>query len=240
MAQNILITGTGREQALGFNFVRRYLEQGDHVIATIRKPSEALERLKVQYPDQLDILMMDVGSTASVEAAAREAAKLVPCLDVLINNAVITSPDYPVHNSFEDSNLDYIAGVIDVGAVGPLRVVKAFLPLLYKSAGTAVVANISSGAGSIGACKNDRDFDYNMTKCALNMGTMILHNKFKADRKIRALCIHPGWMRTNEGNAKAPLDPYENAENMRQIFERRREDFDGPVFLDYHDQEYPG
>ena len=29
MKQNVLITGTGREMALGFNFVRRYLEQGE-------------------------------------------------------------------------------------------------------------------------------------------------------------------------------------------------------------------
>ena len=46
MAQNVCITGTGREMALGFHFVLRYLEHGDHVIATVRKPSEALERLK--------------------------------------------------------------------------------------------------------------------------------------------------------------------------------------------------
>ena len=109
---NVLVTGTGREMALGFCFVRCYLAHGDHVIATVRKPSEALERLKAQYPDQLDILTMDVASTASVEAAAEEAAKRIPCLDVLINNAVVTSPDYPVHNSFEDCNLDYIAGVV--------------------------------------------------------------------------------------------------------------------------------
>ena len=31
MQQNVLITGTGREMALGFNFVRRYLEAGDRV-----------------------------------------------------------------------------------------------------------------------------------------------------------------------------------------------------------------
>ena len=80
--------------ALGFHFVLRYLEHGDHVIATVRKPSEALERLKAQYPGALDVLTMDIASTASVEAAAREAARLVPCIDLLINNAVTTSPDY--------------------------------------------------------------------------------------------------------------------------------------------------
>jgi len=35
MGQNVFITGTGREQALGFQFVKRYLEAGDTVIATV-------------------------------------------------------------------------------------------------------------------------------------------------------------------------------------------------------------
>ena len=41
MAQTVLITGTGRPYALGFNMVRRYLEHGDTVFASIRRPSEA-------------------------------------------------------------------------------------------------------------------------------------------------------------------------------------------------------
>ena len=58
---------------------------------------------------------------------------------------------------------------MDVGAVGPLRVIKAFLPLLEKSEGTALIVNISSEAGSIGACYRTDMFDYSMTKAALNM-----------------------------------------------------------------------
>ena len=75
MAQTVLITGTGRPYALGFNLVRRYLEQGDTVFASIRRPSEALENLRSRYPDRLRILMMDIASTASVNAAAAEAAR---------------------------------------------------------------------------------------------------------------------------------------------------------------------
>ena len=46
MPQTVLITGTGRPYALGFNLVKRYLEHGDRVFASIRRPSEALETLK--------------------------------------------------------------------------------------------------------------------------------------------------------------------------------------------------
>lgn len=237
MAQNIFITGTGREMALGFHFVLRYLEHGDHVIATVRKPSEALERLKAQYPGALDVLTMDIASTASVEDAAREAARLVPCIDLLINNAVTTSPD--CHKELEDANLDYIAGVVDVDAVGPLRVVKALLPLLEKSAGTALIANISSEAGSIGKCYRTSMIDYGMAKAALNMGTMILRNKFRENPKLNIICVHPGWVRTSPAQAAAPFDPYDSAEILRKLFEEKRCDFGGPVFVQYDGTEYP-
>lgn len=42
---NVLITGAGRREALGYNLVRRCLERGDTVIATVRRPSEALAEL---------------------------------------------------------------------------------------------------------------------------------------------------------------------------------------------------
>ena len=60
MNQTVLITGTGRPHALDFNLVKRYLENGDTVLASIRRPSEALERLQIEYPDSLYILTMDV------------------------------------------------------------------------------------------------------------------------------------------------------------------------------------
>lgn len=99
-----------------------------------------------------------------------------------------------------DANLDYIAKVVDIDAVGTLRVIKAFMPLLEKSSMTAFIANISSEAGSIGKCYRTNMIDYGMAKAALNMGTMLLHNAFKDKPNINIMCVHPGWMRTNDGN----------------------------------------
>jgi len=236
MGQTVFITGTGRKEALGFNLVLRYLEQGDTVIATVRKPSEALEQLKEQYPQTLHVLNMDIGSTASVEQAGQAAAKLVSSVDLLINNAVTVSPDYS--KEFVDANLDYIAGVVDVDAVGPLRVTKALLPLLEKS-GAGLVVNISSESGSIGACYRTNTFDYSMAKAALNMGTMLLRNAFKEKSNLNIICIHPGWMRTNEGNALAPLIPYDHARTLQLLFESRRTDKTGDVFITYEGVPYP-
>lgn len=235
--QNVLITGTGREMALGFNFVLRYLESGDHVIATVRRPSPALDALKAQYPATLDILTMDIGDTASVTAAAEEAAKLVSCLHLIINNAVTTSPD--TNKQLEDFDLDTICPAFNVATVGPLRVIKAFLPLLKKADTTALIANISSEAGSIGKCFRTDYIDYGMAKAALNMATKTLHNKFADDPQMNIICVHPGWVRTNVGNAAAPFGSYEQAETLRLLFEQKRNDKTGPIFVLWNGEEYP-
>lgn len=237
MPQNVLITGTGRPYALGFNLVRRYLEQGDCVLASIRRPSEALEELQKAYPDRLRILTMDISSTESVNAAAAQAAEWVSKLDLIINNAVTASTD--TMKELPDFDLDQVAPAVNVGAVGPLRVLKAFLPLLKKSDIGALVVNISSEAGSIGKCYRTFYIDYGMEKAALNMATMTMHNYFKDDPNINIICIHPGWIRTNPGNTEAPLDPYEHAETLRLLFETKRHDKEGPVFITYTGETYP-
>ena len=237
MPQTVLITGTGRPYALGFNLVRRYLENGDRVFASIRRPSEALEALQKEYPDQLHILTMDIASTASVNVAAEEAARWTDHFDLIINNATTASAD--TMKELPDFDLDLIAPAVNVGAVGPIRVVKAFLPLLKKSEIGALVVNISSEAGSIGRCYRTFYLDYGTEKAALNMLTMTLRNYFRNDPNLNIICLHPGWMRTNPGNTEAPLDPYEHAETLRLLFETKRHDKDGPVFITYSGEAYP-
>ncbi len=238
MAQNVMITGTGRSYALGYNLVLRYLENGDTVIATVRKESKELEQLKEQYTDKLCIVKMDIGSTESVCAAAKEVEKQFGHIDLLINNAVTVSED--CDKEFFDTNLDYIAHTVDVTAVGPLRVIKAFYPLLSKSRQTALVMNISSEAGSISRCYRTNMIDYGMAKAALNMGTMNLVNVFKNDDKINLFCVHPGWIRTNgKPDNPAPLSSYEAAEILRKLFETKREDKTGPRFITNEGEAYP-
>lgn len=238
MAQNVMITGTGRSYALGYNMVLRYLENGDNVIATVRKESPELNKLKETYGDKLFIVNMDIGSTESVNAAKEQVEKHFEHIDLLINNAVSVSPD--CDKEFFDANLDYIARTVDITAVGPLRVIKAFYPLLAKSMQTALVINITSEAGSIGRCYRTNLIDYGMAKAALNMGTMNLVNVFKDDEKINIFCVHPGWIRTDgKEDNPAPLSSYEAAEILRKLFEEKRNDKTGPRFITNEGVEYP-
>lgn len=238
MNQNVMITGAGKKVGLGFNLVLRYLEAGNKVVATIRKESPELEELKKEYGDNLIILMMDIGNTESVENAANELSEQIDHLDLLINNAVTVSPD--CDKGFFDANLDCIARTVDIAAVGPMRVIKAFYGLLKKSEMTSLIMNISSEAGSISKCYRTNMIDYGMAKAALNMATMNLVNTFKDDKKINIFCVHPGWIKTDgrEDNP-APLSSYEAAQILLELFEKRRNDFDGHRFITNEDVDYP-
>ena len=237
MSQTVLITGTGRPYALGFNLVKRYLENGDCVFASVRRPSEALDALKQEYPDRLHILTMDISSTESVNAAAAQSEALTSHIDLIINNATTASAD--TMKELPDFDLDLIAPAVNVGAVGPIRVLKAFLPLLKKSPAGALVVNISSEAGSIGKCYRTFYLDYGTEKAALNMLTMTMHNYFRDDPNLNIICIHPGWIRTNPDNHEAPLIPYEHAETLRLLFETKHHDKTGPRFITYTGEPYP-
>ena len=238
MSQNVMITGAGKAVGLGFNIALRYLEAGDNVVATIRKPCAELDELKTQYGDKLTILTMDISSTESVNAAASELASVMDHLDLLINNAVAVSPD--CDKGFFDADLDYIARTVDISAVGPMRVIKAFYPFLVKSEGTALIMNISSEAGSISKCYRTNMIDYGMAKASLNMATMNHYNTFKDERKVNIFCVHPGWIRTDgRPDNPAPLSSYEAAEILRLMFEKKREDFECHRFITNLNEDYP-
>ncbi len=238
MAQNVMITGTGRSYALGYNMVLRYLENGDNVIATVRKESKELNELKKVYGDKLFIVTMDIGSTESVNMAKDLVEEHFDHIDLLINNAVTVSED--CDKEFFDTNLDFIAHTVDVTAVGPLRVIKAFYPLLTQAEQMSLVINITSEAGSISKCYRTNLIDYGMAKAALNMGTMNLVNVFKDDERINIFCVHPGWIRTDgKPDNQAPLSSYDAAEILRKLFGEKRYDKTGPRFITNEGEEYP-
>lgn len=238
MAQNVMITGTGRSYALGYNMVLRYLENGDNVIATVRKGSKELNELKEVYGDKLFVVVMDIGSTESVNVAKGLVEEHFDHIDLLINNAVTVSED--CDKEFFETNLDYIAHTVDVTAVGPLRVIKAFCPLLVNGDEMSLIINITSEAGSISKCYRTNLIDYGMAKAALNMGTMNLANVFKDDDRINIFCVHPGWIRTDgKPDNQAPLSAYDGAEILRKLFEEKRYDKTGPRFITNEGEEYP-
>ena len=201
---NVLITGANR--GIGLALTRAYLERGDRVAATCRQPAKAAElhALKTTYRDDLLIPRIDVNLGRSVTAAAEHVQEHFPRVDVLINNAGV-SPGR-AQEGLETLEMNQVRDAFETNALGPLRTMRGFLPLLRKSKQPRVV-NVSSGMGSLSRKPPERHaYAYAASKAALNMFTRVCAAEFK-DQGICIVAVTPGWVRTDMGGSDAQLDP---------------------------------
>ena len=165
----VLITGANK--GLGRETARRLLELGHDVWIGSRDPDRGREAAEALGAHPLTI---DVTDDASVAAAADQlAGETGGSLDVLVNNAGISGGQTDVA---EVTAAD-VRAVHDVNVLGPVRTVRAFLPLLRR-APAGVVVNVSSGLGSHAATSDPDRIEstfqapaYTSSKAALNMLT---------------------------------------------------------------------
>ena len=203
---NFLITGANR--GLGFTLTEAALKKGHHVYATKRTSDGKLSTLKEQYGNQLTIVTLDVQDEASIKKAAEQMKQNNETLDVIVNNAAILNER---DKSIEQLDIDESALALDINVLGPMRIVKHFLPLIEKR-DTASIVNISSDAGRLTNAYAG-DYPYGISQAALNMFSEKLQAYLK-EEGVQILSIHPGWMRTDMGGEAAALDPVESAEKI--------------------------
>jgi NAD(P)-dependent dehydrogenase (short-subunit alcohol dehydrogenase family) len=201
--QRCLITGANR--GLGLEFARQLLRRNARVIATARHPGRALElnELAAAHPGHLHILPLDVASPASIHELAREAGLLSDSLDLLVNNAGLL----PAGERLGTLDPEVLDASFHTNARGPLLVTEALRELLQRGE-RPVVANIGSVIGSVAQTQAFRTPSYAIGKAAQNMVTRLLAAALAGDG-ITVLALHPGWVRTEMGGAKAPLAPEE-------------------------------
>ncbi len=231
---------TGADRGLGLALAAGLLDRGWRVFAGQYMPTwPELSALAGRFPQALRIVPLDVSSLDSALAAAGSVAEATDQLDLLINNAGVISP---VMNRTIREAPDYaeMHRLYDVNALGPLRVVQAFLPLMDRGA-MKRLCFVSSEAGSIARSHRKAWFDYCMSKAALNMGVSILFNHLRPEGYTFRL-YHPGWIRSYMGgkkNLEADLEPEEAAAKALPFFLNPREDEDRLVMVDYLGNEWP-
>jgi NAD(P)-dependent dehydrogenase (short-subunit alcohol dehydrogenase family) len=130
---------TGANKGLGYTAARRLLANGHDVWVAARdveRGSRAAEGLGARF------VQLDVTDEGSVGAAAA-VVEAETGLDVLINNAGISGPSGTIAE-LTSADAEH---VYDTNVFGPLRVTRAFIPLLQGSS-APVIVNVSSGLGS--------------------------------------------------------------------------------------------
>jgi NAD(P)-dependent dehydrogenase (short-subunit alcohol dehydrogenase family) len=231
---------TGADRGLGLELVAGLLEQGWCVFAGQHRPAwPELRALASRFPALLHIVPLEVGAVESARAAAKAVSAVVDHVDLLINNAGVGTPT-SARTIREPQDYAEMQRVYDVNALGPLRVVEAFLPLTDRSPRKRLCF-VSSEAGSIARSTRTRDYGYCMSKAALNMATKILHNDLHpAGYTLRV--YHPGWIRSYMSGSKAvegDLEPAEAAGPALAYFLQSRDDEDRLVLRDWLGREWP-
>lgn len=231
--KHVLITGAAR--GVGLALTRLHLEQGNHVYALIRKMTPELELLKQQYP-ALDFFFCDISSDQETAKALGSVQSTASQIDIVYNVAGLNLDGDGIPLS--DLSFDDCLSMYNVNALGPLRVLSGLLPLLHKD---TVVVNVTSEAGSIGACERTESYGYCMSKAAANMATRMFSNAFP---DIRTFCVHPGWVRTDMGGPRAKVSPYsispeESAAVLYDIAMHPEQFPKDVIYLEHHKQPMP-
>jgi NAD(P)-dependent dehydrogenase (short-subunit alcohol dehydrogenase family) len=238
MEQTALVTGADR--GLGSALVAGLLERGWCVFAGQHRPDwPKLDTLAQRFPGALHIIPLEVRSMESVRAAALSVSRLVDHLDLLINNAGVGSPTSS--RSIRDpQDYDEMYRMYDVNALGPLRMVEAFLPLLDQGV-LKRLCFVSSEAGSIGRSTRTNSYGYCMSKAALNMATRIMYNHLRPEGYTFRV-YHPGWIRSYMSGSKSTqgdLEPAEAAVPALDYFLGALDDEDELVMRDWLGREWP-
>lgn len=221
--KRILITGAAG--GVGSCLVREYLDRHYYVYA-----ADIAENPPPLPEGGWEYIRTDVSDTASVRALAERLRKSTESLDIILNASGVLYEKS--ERRLEDFDIDAALPMYSVNALGPLRVVQSCVELLRRGEEKLLV-NISSEAGSITTHADYiKRYDYCMSKCALNMQSVILA-RYLARDGIRVLLIHPGWVRTAMGGPEAPLSPEESARGVARTVDAHRHDPENGMYFDY-------
>ncbi|TBL70281.1 SDR family NAD(P)-dependent oxidoreductase [Paenibacillus thalictri] len=233
---------TGADRGLGLALAKGLLAQGYHVWAgQYAEECQALQELKAAYGKRLRPIRLDISDAKSVAEALHIVTAETEQLDLLINNGAILGN---ITSTIQDK-LDFadIEQVFRVNTLGALRMTNGLIDLILKST-DKIIVNISSEAGSIGACKRTAWYAYCMSKAALNMQSQLIHNQI-SPQGGKVLVVYPGHVQTfmkGKLDTSAKLSPEQSAQHILGLLEQRLSP-DWPdqalALIDYQGEHWP-
>jgi NAD(P)-dependent dehydrogenase (short-subunit alcohol dehydrogenase family) len=156
---------------------------------------------------------VDVSDRSAVERFAEQVRSRFGVAHVVINNAGVAVSQTLAETRYED--FQWIMGINFWGVVHGTQ---AFLPLL-RAADEAVIVNVSSVFGLIAFPTQGA---YNASKFAVRGFTEALRYECEGTH-IRAVCVHPGGIRTNIlKNARFYSDAFGQSDHARSMAEFER------------------
>ena len=205
----ILITGANR--GLGLEFVERYLESGDDVMASYRNEDSSFDLIKMSNErSNLKLLQLDVSSNKSLNSFAENLGDSP--IDIFINNAGVYGPR---NSSFGNVDEENWIPAIKINAIAPILLTQLIIKNIRSGADKKLIF-VTSKMGSIDDNKGGGAYVYRSSKTALNAVVKSLSVDLENEGIVVAL-IHPGWVKTDMGGPNALIDKDTSVRGMTGV-----------------------
>jgi len=170
----------GADRGIGEAMCVELLERGEDVIAVCQHRSESLKERGARVERNVDVRF------------ARTVADMAARLDGVTIDVLVNVAGVGEGRPLGKLDFDQMRHVMDVNAIGPLRVIDA---LHHRVADGGKVAIVTSRMGSIGDNGSGGSYAYRMSKAAANMAGVSLARDLEP-RGIAVALLHPGTVRT--------------------------------------------
>ncbi|WP_201584292.1 glucose 1-dehydrogenase [Psychrobacter jeotgali] len=225
--QDKVIIITGAAQGMGETHARLCINEGAKVVLTDIN-SEKGEALAKELGDNALFVKQDVTSEEDWNKVVKQTENKFNKIDVLVNNAGITT-----HKSILDTSVEDYRKILEINQVSVFLGMKAVIPSMKKAKQGSII-NISSINGLVGGAIGYTDSKFavrGMTKAAALEC---------APHGIRVNSIHPGVIATpmiSQGDTKDAVEAFAKTIPMKRVAEA--EEVSGMVlFLASDDSSY--
>ncbi|KAL5339396.1 hypothetical protein BJX70DRAFT_364167 [Aspergillus crustosus] len=210
-----LITGTRR--GIGLEYVRQLSPSaGNTIVAVVRNLNGDISSLQsiIESPETKARIILAQADLTKPDSIASLPSQLPD--DLRINTLIQNSGILREGSRTETSLTVTTESLIDhftTNTVGPLLVVQALAPVLAPG---AVIANITSGMGSLGLLSDGiipiSNPAYAISKTALNMATVQLAKDLTG--KAIVVSVDPGHVKTEMGGPGASMEISDSAASI--------------------------
>ncbi|KAF3407193.1 hypothetical protein DPV78_001709 [Talaromyces pinophilus] len=224
MSDETVVLITGANRGLGLGLAKLYLNQPNtRVILTARTkdPSTILNALPPSYPGTLHgIYRLDSASTAdaiTLRETLLSPEHKVSKIDIIIANAGVGEP----FDTLLDAPIDALEQFYRVNALGPVQLYQQLWKDLLENSANPKFIFVSSVLGSLTYVDFTPCGGYGASKAAGNYFVRKMHEE---NRGLVAVTIHPGWVKTDNGQAYAdavnvPEPPTDVEASVKKIFQ---------------------
>lgn len=208
MPTNRIALVTGANQGMGKQVAKELVGDGVAVFVGSRDLARG-EKAAAEIGDGATAIQLDVTDAASIARAAERIREEAGRLDLLVNNAAISTTRTDVHDMDELRasgqpslvSLDEVRAVWEVNVFGVLAVYQSMLPLLRASSDARIV-NVTSAQGSLTTMADSafpfhKTFEpvYSASKTALNAVTLSMMIELE-ETGIKVNLVSPGFANT--------------------------------------------